>query len=63
MSLFSSHAAFGLDISDFALRLVNLRKGRGKIFLESFNEVKVPAGEIVLGEIKNPKNFVNCLTN
>lgn len=55
MKFFASTTAFGLDISDFALRIVDLERKRGKFILNSFNEVKVPAGDIVEGEIKNPK--------
>jgi len=53
--------AFGLDISDYALRLISLRKVRKNIFIESFNEPKVPAGDILDGEIKNFDNVEKLL--
>ncbi|MBU1164073.1 pilus assembly protein PilM [Patescibacteria group bacterium] len=53
--------AFGLDISDFAIRLVNLRKTRSSVSIESFNELKVPAGYIVDGEIKDEENVTKLL--
>lgn len=45
--------ALGLDVSDFVLRLVQLKKKKNKIILISHNEIAVPPGLIKKGEIKN----------
>jgi len=42
---------FGLDISDRALRLVKLAKNGKKITLISFNEIAVPPGVIINGDL------------
>ena len=48
---------FGLDISDRALRLVQLKKKGKKIFLNSYNDLTLPPNIIVNGEIKNSDEF------
>lgn len=45
--------AFGLDISDLKLRLIQFKKSRGAFKLQCFNELDVPPGYIVSGEIKD----------
>jgi len=45
--------AFGLDFSDLKLRLIQFRKSRGAFKLQCFNELDVPVGYIVNGEIKD----------
>jgi type IV pilus assembly protein PilM len=52
---------FGLDISDGAIRLVRLIKKGKKIWLISHNEIELPAGVIVNGEIKNEDKLVEGL--
>ncbi len=62
MSLFSlKETAFGLDISDRDLRLVQLKKHGKKIFIACFNEIKLPPGCLIGGEIKLPKIFTDNL--
>jgi len=61
MISFHGTTAFGIDISDFAIRLVAIQKNRSKIFITSFNEMKVPEGIIVNGEIKDQKKLVDSI--
>lgn len=62
MSFFStSEIAFGLDISDQSLRLAQLSKSGKKIKLQSYNEVKLPSGCLINGEIKDAKLFAATL--
>jgi type IV pilus assembly protein PilM len=54
----------GLDISDRALRLVQLKNVGKKIFLHAFNEVEIPAGIINNSEIQTEKkNKLTALLN
>jgi len=57
-NFFYSQTAFGLDISDLSLKLIQLRKVRNEIKLHASNEMLVPAGYIVSGVIKNPKEVI-----
>lgn len=62
MSFFTTtELAFGLDISDRCLRLVQLAKKMKKIRLQLYNEVKLPPDCLVEGEIKQPKVFLEAL--
>ena len=58
MSFFiTSESAFGLDISDASLRFAQLSKGK-KPTLQLYNDIALPAGCIIDGEIKNQKIFL-----
>ncbi len=46
---------FGLDLSDQSLRLVKLKKKGKKIYIDSYGEIKIPAGIIFNGQINNEK--------
>ncbi len=62
MSFFSTaETAFGLDISDQTLRLAQMAKAGKKIKIRSYNEVKIPSGCLVNGEIKQPDVFAAAL--
>lgn len=62
MSFFSTtEKAFGLDISDKTLRLVQLTKRRKKIKIQHFNEIALPTECIVAGEIKKMQPFIEAL--
>lgn len=62
MSLFySNKSAFGLDISDRNLRLVQLKKRGKKLTLQLYNEIKLPPDCVSGGEIKDAKVFLNSL--
>ncbi|OGY43138.1 MAG: hypothetical protein A3J62_03500 [Candidatus Buchananbacteria bacterium RIFCSPHIGHO2_02_FULL_38_8] len=52
---------FGLDISDRALRLIQLQKKGRKFFLNSYNEVVIPPEIIIGGEIKNEEKFIQLI--
>jgi type IV pilus assembly protein PilM len=60
-NFFSSQPAFGLDISDLSLKLIQLQKFRNEIKLYAFNEMSVPVGYIVSGMIKNSKGVVELI--
>jgi len=49
--------AFGLDISDQAIRLINCRKIGKKNIITNFNELAVPANVINNGEIIEPQTL------
>ena len=53
--------AFGLDISDLSLRIVNLERKRGGFKLSSFGEAKIPSGIIKNGEIKKEEDLVKII--
>ncbi len=57
MSIFkTTEHAFGLDISDSSLRLVQLtQKNNSKKIIQFYNEVNLPIGAIKEGEIINPE--------
>lgn len=54
-------SAFGLDISELSLKLAKVTKRGNQIFLESWNEIEVPSGLIVDGEIINSKKIISLL--
>jgi len=54
----SRENAFGLDISELSLKLIKLKKKGPQIFLESYNEIDVPPGLIINGEIKKPEKLI-----
>ena len=53
--------AFGLDISDLSLRIVNLKRKRGRFKLSSFGEAEIPSGIIKNGEIKKEEDLVKII--
>ena len=59
--------AFGLDISDFVLKIAFLKPEKDKFTLTSFIETPIPEGIVEGGEIKKPeellKIFINGLKN
>lgn len=46
---------FGLDISDFSLKIIKLKKKKNKFELVSYGETKIKPGIIEKGKIKNEK--------
>lgn len=62
MSFFSTREiAFGLDIADRSLRLIQLKGSQRKPKIQLYNEVDLPAGCLVNGEIKKPDIFIASL--
>ncbi len=57
----TTEVAFGLDISDRNLRMIQLEKSSKKIKVQLFNEIKLPPDCITNGEIKQPKVFLDSL--
>ncbi|MDP2930830.1 MAG: type IV pilus assembly protein PilM [bacterium] len=53
--------AFGLDISDFSLKLIKLKRRAKEFDLASFGEVAIPEGVIEAGEIKNEASLVKII--
>ncbi len=54
LNIFSQKSkAFGLDISDFSLKIADLEKIKGGLNLTSFGESKIPLGVIEGGEVKD----------
>jgi len=62
MSIFSPPPIpFGLDISERSLKLIGLTKKGNKSIITSHNEVKMPAGLIVDGEIKEKAKIISLI--
>ncbi|MFH1193799.1 MAG: pilus assembly protein PilM [bacterium] len=64
----SKNIAFGLDIGDKSIKLVELTliknlRGKQSLTLTAFNESPVPAGMIENGEIKNAPEVVKIIKN
>ncbi|MEK7167257.1 MAG: type IV pilus assembly protein PilM [Patescibacteria group bacterium] len=60
-NFFSSQPAFGLDISDLSLKLIQLKKTRNEIKLHASNEIQIPKGYIVSGVIKKPQEVIQLI--
>ncbi len=60
MFSFAKKSAFGLDLSDFSLKLIQLKKKEG-LSLINFVEANLPAGLVQGGEIRKEKELVNIL--
>ncbi len=56
-----SNIPIGLDISQGAIRLIQLKKGRNKIKIQALNKVNLPEGAMKNGEILNKKLFLTAL--
>lgn len=54
-------AAFGLDISDLSLKVVNLEKRKSGISLSSFGETALEPGIIENGEIRDEKKLADAI--
>ena len=62
MSFFNTkEVAFGLDISNTSLRLIQLRHRFKTCQVQLYNEIKLPPGIIDGGEIKNNQIFLDSL--
>ena len=53
--------AFGLDISDLSLKIIKLKKKRGRLTLASFGETEIKPGIIKEGEIKDEKKLAEII--
>lgn len=62
MSIFSlKPEAFGLDISDFSLKIAKLDKQKNRLKLISFGEEKIPAGVIEKGEVRDEERLAEII--
>jgi len=57
----NTEIAFGLDISDRSLRLIQLKGSYHHPKVQFYNEIRLPIGCIDNGEIKKPKEFLALL--
>ena len=55
--------SFGLDISDFSLKIASLKKKGKEIFLASYAEEKIPSGVVSSGEIKDSQKLAEIIKN
>ncbi|MCX6720504.1 MAG: type IV pilus assembly protein PilM [Candidatus Staskawiczbacteria bacterium] len=53
--------AFGLDINDFSLKIVKLKKGRKGFSLVSYNDVKIAPGVVESGVIKDENSLAKII--
>lgn len=53
--------AFGLDISDLSLKVINLQKKKDKFCLASFGETEIKSGIISGGEIQDEKELAKII--
>ena len=53
--------SFGLDFSDYSLRLIRLYESRAGFNVASFNEISLPEGIIRNGEIKDEEALVDLI--
>ncbi len=52
---------FGLDISDSSLKLISFRKRNKQIKLVSYNQIEVPEGYFIDGEIKEKEKIIELI--
>lgn len=52
---------FGLDISDLSLKLISFRRKNKQIELVSHNQIKVPEGYFIDGEIKEKEKIIELI--
>ncbi|MBL7155012.1 MAG: type IV pilus assembly protein PilM [Candidatus Portnoybacteria bacterium] len=58
---FSKKLTFGLDLSDFSLKIVQLEKKKRRLSLVNFIKEDIPAGLVQGGEIKKEKELIAIL--
>ena len=60
-NIYKNIPSFGLDISDFSIKIAQLKKKRNGFELKSANRFSLPEGVIQEGEIKNEKKLIEML--
>jgi type IV pilus assembly protein PilM len=60
-NIYKNIPSFGLDISDFSIKIAQLKKKRKGFELKSANRFSLPEGIIQEGEIKNDKKLIEML--
>ena len=61
MSNYLKPKAFGIDISDFSLKIANLKKRKNSLNLVSFGSSSIPPGIIEGGEVKDEKSLAEII--
>lgn len=56
-------SAFGLDISDFSIKIAQLEKKNKRLKLKSFNRTNLPRNTVEGGEIKKEKQLIKSIRN
>ena len=59
--MFTHQPPFGLDISNLSLKLISLKKKGKQIHLASHNQIKVPKGCFIDGEIKEKEKIIKLI--
>lgn len=59
--MFNKLKAFGIDISDFSLKIIDLEEGKDGLNLKAFGSAEIPSGIIEEGEIKNEKELAEII--
>ena len=60
-NIYKNIPSFGLDISDFSIKIAQLKKKRNGFELKSANRFSIPEGIVQEGEIKNDKKLIEML--
>lgn len=60
---FCLRPAFGLDLGDLSLKIVQFKKKGTKVFLSSFVKEDIPAGLIQRGEVQKEEELISVLKN
>jgi len=60
-NIYTSNSAFGLDISDFSIKIVQLKKKANCFEFKNYNRISIPKGIIKEGEIQKPEKLVELL--
>jgi type IV pilus assembly protein PilM len=60
---FLKQDAFGIDLSDFSVKLAKLKKEDGEISLDNYCRCEIPAGMIEYGEIKEVDALAELIKN
>jgi len=60
-NIYTNNSVFGLDISDFSIKIVQLKKKANCFEFENYNRISIPKGVIKKGEIQKPEKLVELL--
>ncbi|OGZ33095.1 MAG: hypothetical protein A2V69_02790 [Candidatus Portnoybacteria bacterium RBG_13_40_8] len=60
-NIYGNPSAFGLDLSDFSIKIAQLKKRRKFFELKSYNRIPMPEGVVEGGIIKNEKKLIDIL--
>lgn len=61
MAFFGQRSAFGLDISDFSIKILNLKKRKKILEIDSFGILEIPSGIVEKGEVKNIQKLAELI--